>query len=196
MSLTAAMIDAMIASGCSAEQIGAVVKAGIAEAEVRREAKRENNAERQRRFRAKRSSRKSNARNALPPVTPPIEELHTPGSVVSPDGETQNGTGNPFPKPDWAEAQLWADFLKNRQRKKAPNTATAYAGFLADIDRLTDDEWPPPRLLRHATAKGWAGIYDPRDKQNDRAATSNDELQNPYARRVVARQAERAAAVR
>ncbi|HET7154973.1 MAG TPA: helix-turn-helix domain-containing protein [Hyphomicrobiaceae bacterium] len=71
---------------------------------------------------------------------------------------------NDFPKPDWADPQVWADFLKNRKIKKCNNTATAYKSFLDDIDRLTDAEWPPGRLLQFATAKGWAGIYDPRNQ--------------------------------
>ena len=80
-------------------------------------------------------------------------------------------SANPFPKPDWADSQVWADFMQNRKAKKARNTATAYKGFLGDIDRLTSDEWPPGRLLEYAAAKGWAGIYEPRELQNGRTNT-------------------------
>jgi hypothetical protein len=40
--------------------------------------------------------------------------------------------------------------------------------MLKAITRLADDEWPPGRLIEHAAAMGWAGIYDPReqDKRN------------------------------
>lgn len=68
-----------------------------------------------------------------------------------------------FPKPDWAEPQTWADWLDVRRAKKARNTATAYAGFLADIARLACPEWPPDRLLAHAVARSWAGIYEPKE---------------------------------
>jgi len=190
MALTSAMIDAMLASGCTAEQIAAVVKADMAEAELRKEAKRENNAERQRRFREKRASRKSNAGNALRGVTPPIDNTHTPGDI-SPDGEnhSERVKVDPFPKPDWVEDdQVWIDFLANPKRKKAPRTATAYRRFLSEIAKFSDDEWPPGRLLEHAAAKGWAGIYDPREQRNDRPSASNDEIQNPYVRAALARQ--------
>lgn len=76
---------------------------------------------------------------------------------------------SPFPKPDWADAQVWADFLKNRKTKRLPNTVTAYKGFLDDIARLTTDQWTPERLLAHAVKKGWGAIYEPRElNTNDR----------------------------
>jgi predicted transcriptional regulator len=74
---------------------------------------------------------------------------------------------NPFPKPEWADVQVWSDFMANRKAKKARNTATAYKGFLGDIDRLVTQQWPPDRLLEYAAAKGWAGIYEPKDGYND-----------------------------
>lgn len=85
---------------------------------------------------------------------------------------------DPFPRPDWADEQVWKDFLANRKAKRLPNTATAYAKFLADIDKLTDAEWPPGLLLEHAVARGWGAIFDPRPKfrsgpNYDRAPTDN-----------------------
>lgn len=71
MSLPSAVLDAMLASGCTAEQIVAAVKAAGADADARREAKRSGNAERQRRFKAKGKVTPDNADNALPAVTPP-----------------------------------------------------------------------------------------------------------------------------
>lgn len=123
------------------------------------------NAERQARHRAKRKAEKvtrySNG------VTPPIEELHTPCSGISPDGENQNDTArgkpNPFPRPEWCPPPLWDDWLEVRKAKRSRNTATAYAAFLADIEKLTNDEWPPGRLLRYAVAQSWAGIYEPKE---------------------------------
>lgn len=77
-----------------------------------------------------------------------------------------------FVRPDWADAEVWRDFLSNRKRKRLPNTATAYRGFLADIDKLATDEWPPGRLLEHAAMKGWGAIYEPdemKEQNNGRA---------------------------
>lgn len=73
-----------------------------------------------------------------------------------------------FPRPDWADKDVWSDFLENRKAKKSRNTATAYKKFMADIDRFKSKEWPPARLLQYATERGWAGIYAPTaaEKQN------------------------------
>lgn len=128
------------------------------------------------------------------PSDPPIDNTHTPS--VSPNGETDKPAV--FPKPDWAEVSVWDDFLKNRKRKRLPNTATAHKAFLADITRIADAEWPPGRLLEHATAKGWGAIYDPRQQIKSTGTAdvkpSNDQApRNPYVRAVIANQSARAA---
>lgn len=74
---------------------------------------------------------------------------------------------DPFPRPDFADPQSWRDFLVNRKRKRLPNTASAHKSMMDDISRLADDEWPPGRLIEHAAAKGWGGIYDPREGRNN-----------------------------
>ncbi|GAA0729944.1 hypothetical protein [Sphingomonas japonica] len=66
---------------------------------------------------------------------------------------------DPFPRPDWADPQVWSDFLANRRKKRLTNTPTAHKGFLADIARNTDECWPPGRLLEVATRKGHGAIY-------------------------------------
>lgn len=83
---------------------------------------------------------------------------------------------DPFPRPDWANPAVWSDWMDIRKTKKARNTATAYAGFLSDIAKLTNDEWPPGRLLEHAVRKSWAGIYEPKEgyPTNGRLSGQND----------------------
>jgi hypothetical protein len=51
MTISAAVLDAMVAAGCTAEQIAAAVKADMAIDEDRKASKRANNADRQRRHR-------------------------------------------------------------------------------------------------------------------------------------------------
>ncbi|WP_232313715.1 hypothetical protein, partial [Sphingobium sp. TCM1] len=75
-----------------------------------------------------------------------------------------------FPKPEWADPQVWADFMLNRKRKRMTNSATAYRGFLRDIEKHTDADWPPGRLLEHAAAKGWASINAPENQDIRHAA--------------------------
>lgn len=155
MSLNAAMIQMMVDKGLSAQDIADIAKAG--EVKVDRTA-----AERQARYRDRKRNGVTSRRY------PPIDNTHTPGDI-SPDGENHQGRAKKrdvFPKPDWADPEVWADWLDVRKAKKARNTATAHKQFLADIEKLADDEWPPGRLLEHAVSKSWAGIYDPREKRN------------------------------
>ena len=87
---------------------------------------------------------------------------HTHTPVVN---ITRARKGDPFPRPDFADPLHWHDFLENRKRKRLPNTASAHAKMLREIDRWTDAEWPPGRIIQHAAEKGWAGIYNPREDQ-------------------------------
>jgi hypothetical protein len=74
-------------------------------------------------------------------------------------------TADPYPRPDGIDPAHWRDFLINRRRRQLANTASAHGRLLRDLDRLADDEWPPGRLLAHAAAAGWGGIYDPREEE-------------------------------
>lgn len=81
MSLSAAVIDALLASGATRECIAAAIKADIAERDAieaaRLEAKREGNRERQRRYKERHNE--NNADNALPTLSSVTE--HEPVSL-------------------------------------------------------------------------------------------------------------------
>lgn len=101
------------------------------------------------------------------PPAPPIgtmNEAMKEGSLAAPaKSKRRKARVDPYPRPEGVEPQPWADFLANRARKKMANTATAHKRLLTDLARLADDEWPPGRLLEFAAARGWCGIYDPRE---------------------------------
>jgi hypothetical protein len=75
-------VRAMVAAGCSTEQVAAVAAAYEAEAEAKRATKRENGAARQRRFRERNAGNalhaSRNASNALPPQDKKEKIPHTP----------------------------------------------------------------------------------------------------------------------
>lgn len=104
-----------------------------------------------------------NENNSNPPT-------HTPGT------QTPARKGSDFPRPEWANPQVWSDFLKNRKAKRLPCTATAHAKLLRDIDTMADDEWPPGRLFEAIVARGWAAAHDPREnrKPNNERRPAND----------------------
>lgn len=149
-------------------------------------------AERQARYRARLAAgdvtsdvtRDGNERDAPALSLPPNDNNSNPPTHTHPDGDIPRARkADPFPCPDWAEPAVWSDWMDVRKAKKARNTATAHKQFLTDIARFSDDEWPPGRLLEHAVARSWAGIYDPREKaRHDRQSASHDEPRNPYVR--------------
>lgn len=107
--------------------------------------------------------RKESQKRDTEPVINPI-----PSEDKSSSGKRAPKITQDFPRPEWADPDVWVDFLKNRKAKRLRNTPTAHKGFLEDIARIATDEWPPGRLLLHATRKGWGAIYEPEEMKNGR----------------------------
>ena len=172
MSLSPAIVDAMVSSGCSVEQLAAVMKAALAEGDQHVSDRRAKDAERQRRHRASRDVTVTNGDSVTAPALSPSpnENNSNPHPHTHPDVTTR--AREAFPKPDWADPQHWRDLKANRKAKRLPCTATAHAKLLRDIDKLTDDAWPPGRLLEAIVARGWAAAYDPREDRVPRHASS------------------------
>lgn len=212
MSLIARLIEA----GTPADLIAEVARE-LARAEVAQEAieqRRAKDRERQQRRRdnvmsrdaadvttAPSLSRPPNEINSNPPTHTHPEGVNAPAREAEPldahvEAWREWREKNPFPRPWWADKRVWADWMQVRKRKGGVNTITAHSGFLADIARHADAEWPPGRLLSLAVSKSWLSINRPHGSpRNERPAPRNDEIQNPYARAALARQADRAAAV-
>ena len=102
------------------------------------------------------------------PPGPPSKKLTLPRG-----GMAGARPADPFPRPEGIHPDHWRDFLINRRRRQLANTASAHARLLHDLDRLADDEWPPGRLLAHAAAAGWGGIYDPREEEDSHGHRTN-----------------------
>ncbi|NII59825.1 hypothetical protein [Sphingomonas aerolata] len=103
----------------------------------------------------------------LPPQTPPI----TPPPLPHPEGfnaSTRKARASAWPCPDGVDPQHWADVLANRKSKRLANTSTAFAGILRDIEKFSDEEWPPGRIVQHAAERGWGAIFDPRPQNGNR----------------------------
>lgn len=160
MSLPNAVIDAMLAAGCSAEQLAAAMKAANADNEARKEAKRAGNAERQQRFRDRRKVRKQtrNDSNALRDVTPPIED-HTPQSVISSNDEKQTQPrkqrGPVCVRPDDIPEQLWGDWVAHRTKHRADAGQTTLDAYRREADRVG---WTLEQALTEQISRGWRGF--------------------------------------
>lgn len=168
MSLSAAVIDAMVAAGCTAEQLAAAMKADLSDQEARKESKRANNAERQRRFKSRRRGEAvdDNAGNALPCVTErdpslspssfpqtPNQHPHThPDNKPARKGRGETSKLAPPAKPETVKDQTWADFLAHRKAKGAPLSETALAGIKREAEKAG---WPLEAALVETMTRGW-----------------------------------------
>jgi hypothetical protein len=154
VSVNAAMLKAMRDEGLSLDACIRILEAGERKAD-------RTNAERQARHRTRK-------RNAVTVTVTPPNDIDT----LTPEVSEPNGSSpQPWVCPVGVDAQVWKDFLGNRKRKRQGNTPTAWKRFADDLGRVSATTGiPPPKLIEHAAASGWAGIYDPtaRDQTNER----------------------------
>lgn len=170
------VIDAMIAAGASAEVIAAAWKADLAKEEAKVEDRRAKDRERQRRHRASRNVAVTACDSTdAPPAALDKETPPTPPKEINPTTpRTHEGRGREaFPRPDWADRQVWSDLLANRRKKNLANTASAHRKLLADIAKLVDEDWPPGRVLEAAVSRGWGAIYASCKDESDDGRNAN-----------------------
>lgn len=192
MAINPAVLDALLQAGATAEMIVAAVKADLANDEARREAKRANNAERQRRYRVRHGDEitQNNASNALRDVTERDPSLSRPLSPQTPltpththpDNNTRARKGGTPAKPENVSDQVWSDFLDLRKRKRAPLTETALAGIKREAEKAG---WSLEAALAKCLARGWQGLeaaWLATEGPPGRTAPSNDFLAHLVAK--------------
>jgi hypothetical protein len=152
MGFNVAMLKAMEAEGLDLSACIRVLEAGEKKADPTA-------AERKRRQRAK--SQRDVTRD------PPNDN-----NTLTPEVSEANASSpQPWACPVGVDPQVWADLLGNRKRKRQGCSPTAWKRFNDDLSRISAlSGIPPPKLIEHAAAHGWAGIYDPRNQQHDRPA--------------------------
>lgn len=182
MSLSPSVIDAMIASGCTAEQLGAAVKAAAAEAEVALAAKRAKAAEKKRRQRhpvlGTNGDIEGQAGTAGDNPSPKKETSPTPPKEKTTPSQSEPNGSSKTPRQALEcvlDAKHAADVLDHRQRIRKPLTLRAaelLAGQLA--------QWHDPNEAADAMIlNGWQG-FKPEYLHNQRARGSPG--QQPRAR--------------
>lgn len=111
MTISPAVLDAMVAAGCTAEQIAAVVKADMAANDDKRADKRAKDAERQRRHRARNAESQPVTRDTcdtLPPSPAPLSSPPTPPPIIPQTPSTIPETKRASRlSPDWALPAAW-----------------------------------------------------------------------------------------
>lgn len=173
----AELIRAMANAGATSEAIAIAVEA-IESAGARVDADKAAARDRKRRQRAKErdghvtvtgQSRDMDVTVTAEPLSLSPNENNSNPHTHTPEGDTPRPRkALAWPCPADVEPQHWADLMANRRTKRLTNTETAYRGQLAKLAELSDEEWPPGRLVRHAAEHGWAGIHDPRTSQDHR----------------------------
>jgi hypothetical protein len=169
VSLSAAVIDALVANGVTVEQLAAAVKADLAEGEGRIKAKREKDAARQRKSRMSRgvTVTRRDATDA-----PPNEVISNPPVSSEPEGSPEtpttphssNGKTAPVSPEQVIEAwNVMADGAGVPKAKMTPERQRKLRSFVRrhPIDDITEAIWAVPRspFLCGENDRGWkAGI--------------------------------------
>jgi hypothetical protein len=176
------VVDALQGAGRICD--GAVVNWGD------RQFKSDRSAERQARYRERKKhadapSGQENEADHVP-ADAQITSLSRHGDAPETETETETETDSsdakasslrPWACPVGVDPQVWKDFLGNRKRKQKSNSPTAWKRFNDDLARVSlKTGIPPPTLIEHAAASGWAGIYDPNARDN-----ANERPDNPTA---------------
>lgn len=152
MNFNAAALKLMADKGLTAHDIAEIALANEKRADPTA-------AERKRRQRTKDKSQRVVTRDSPPNdkdiLTPQVQVSEPSGSSPEP---------RPWALPLGVSLQVWTDFRANRKRKRLGETPTAWKAFNDDLRRVSlQTGIPPPKLIEMCAAKGWGGIYDPRN---------------------------------
>lgn len=74
-----------------------------------------------------------------------------------------------YPPPPGVPSEVWFDYLKLRDRKKAAMSDTAYRRQLAKLQQLAEAGWPPGEVVALSVERGWTGFFEPKADSNERA---------------------------
>lgn len=115
------------------------------------------------------------------PLSPQTPQTPTP----APEQTPARVRADKFPCPVWCEKTVWNDLKANRRTKRLTNTETAHRQFVAAIESMADDDWPPGKLVEAIAAKGWGGPHDPRENRKPGNDNRNQRNSNRNAADLV-----------
>lgn len=169
MSLSAAIIDALVASGATVEMLAAAVKADLAECEQRSVARRGKDAERQRKYRR---SRRVTVTPRDSADAPPNEDISNPPVSSEPEGSSE--TLPPAPKKNGKDElrpehviEAWNLMADQSGVHKARMTEERLRKLRTlvrkrTVDDITEAIWAVPRspFLCGENDRGWKAGLD------------------------------------
>jgi hypothetical protein len=161
MSLSAAVIDALVATGATVEQLAAAMKADLAEAEQRLAEKRAKDAARQRKSRLSRAVT----------VTPCDTTDAPPNDIYSnppPPSETKVSSGGKrcrakptFELPKIIPTELWEAFEQTRRVKKKPLTDFGRKQLVGKLESIAAAGWNIEDVMTKAIIGQHDGFWMP-----------------------------------
>jgi hypothetical protein len=163
MKLTPHVIDAMLAAGCTAEQIAAAVKAAMHQDDESQADRRERDRVRKREQRAREKNNENNdrvqsvTRTARDGADTPSdkEAPHTPKEINSPRSAPKGASLTPRAELETVlDADHAAAVVEHRQRLRKPLTARAAQLLAGKLSRCVD----PNAAADAMVANGWQGF--------------------------------------
>jgi hypothetical protein len=161
MSFSAAMLKQMREEGLTLDACIRILEAA--------EPERSSAAVRQARYRKNKKARDVTNSDVTRDVTSPPNERDNLTPVDVSEASASSHQPRAWALPVGVALQVWQDFKRNRERKRLPNTETAWKTFNDDLKRISSQTGiPPPKLIEMCAAKGWASINDPREGKHGR----------------------------
>lgn len=78
-----------------------------------------------------------------------------------------------FSLPDWVPAETWREFVKHRERLRAPMTDDAKRRMVLELARLSAKGDDPGEVLGQSIVRGWKGVF-PLKETNKKVGKSDD----------------------
>lgn len=183
MSLSAAVIDAMVASGCTPEQMAAVIKADLIERDAAVETKRAKDAERQRRHRASRDVTVTpcdNADSVTEPLSRPPNEIKSNPPTHTREKQTPRARGHRLPV-DWQPGPLPAELA---------SAVSAWPSGALERELARFRDWAASATGPNATKSDWNAAWRNwlRKAEDEGRYRTNDRQRPSFSDRETTRQ--------
>jgi len=102
------------------------------------------------------------------PDTPARAAPKPLGTVNGSEAKASSPRRAAYPPPPGVPNEIWADYRKLRDRKKAPLSDTAYRRLLAKLQQLAEAGYPPGEVVALSVERGWTGFFEPKADRNER----------------------------
>jgi hypothetical protein len=119
--------------------------------------------------------RLADPRTGLAPeaISPPKPFTQTPEAVSGKPSRTikaseakaSSAKRAAYPPPPGVPSEVWSDYLKLRERKRAAMSATAYSRQLAKLQQLAETGYPPGEVVALSVERGWTGFFEVREDE-------------------------------